>query len=78
MRPWIRQHRTGKITGLYYICVKGELSSTYSLRLREFIQDLSKPIEIEDGFSEHFFSMGNGMQIFLYNVPKLEYKDEDI
>jgi hypothetical protein len=48
------------------------------LRLKEFIQDMSKPIEIEDGFSEHFFSRGNGMQIFLYNVPKLEYKDEDI
>jgi hypothetical protein len=22
---------------------------------------MSKPIEIEDGFSEHFFSRGNGM-----------------
>ena len=39
---------------------------------------MSKPIEIEDGFSEHFFSRGNGMQLFLYTVPKLEYGGEDI
>ena len=39
---------------------------------------MSKPIEIEDGFSEHFCSRGNGMQLFLYTVPKLEYGGEDI
>lgn len=38
MRPWIRQHRGGKVTGLYYICVKGLLTSTYSMRLKEFKQ----------------------------------------
>jgi hypothetical protein len=37
MRPWIRQHRTGKLTGLYNICVMGDLTATYSLRLKEFI-----------------------------------------
>jgi hypothetical protein len=78
MRPWIRKNIGGKLTGLYYFCVKGELTSTYSSRVREIMQDQTKPLEIEDGFSEHFHSRGNGMQIFTYNVPKLEYIGEDI
>ncbi len=36
MRPWVRQHRAGKLAGLYYICAKGQLTSTYSMRIKEF------------------------------------------
>jgi len=36
MRPWVRRHMANKITGLYYICVRGEHTSTYTLKLKEF------------------------------------------
>jgi hypothetical protein len=78
MRPWVRSHHANQLTGLYYICVKGELSSTYSMRLKEFYLNRSAPVEIQDGFSESFFSPGQGMQLYLYRVPKLEYSEEDI
>lgn len=42
MRPWVRQHRGAQLTGLYYVCVYGELTATYSLRLKEFVQDFDQ------------------------------------
>ncbi len=78
MRPWVRRHRANQLTGLYYICIKGELTSTYSLRLREFSQEWGSVLEIQDGYSEVFYSHPNSMRIHLYQVPKLEYTGEDI
>ena len=34
--PWLRQHLGNSLTGLYYICVRGELMSTYTIKLKEF------------------------------------------
>lgn len=45
--------------GTYYFCVKGELTSTYSLKAREFEQDWTNSI-IEDGYSEMFGLFPNG------------------
>lgn len=78
MRPWLRKNVANAETGLYYICVRGELTSTYSLRLREFVEKFNSPIEILDGYSEYFYSTSNSRLRFVYNVPKLEYEDEDI
>lgn len=79
MRPWVRRRFAQQPTGLYYICVRGELQSSYSLKIKEFHQNMSLPIELEDGYSEYFYNRGNGnMQLFTYRVPKLEYKGEDI
>jgi hypothetical protein len=60
MRSWVRRHTGNKTTGLYYICVKGELTSTYSLKLKEFNLNTNEPVEIEDSFSEYFWNRGNG------------------
>jgi hypothetical protein len=37
IRPWVRRWAAQKLTGLFYICVKGELTSSYSLKVKEFI-----------------------------------------
>lgn len=39
---------------------------------------MSMPVTIEDGFAEYFHTRGNSMQLFFYEVPKLEYTNEDI
>jgi hypothetical protein len=40
---------------------------------------MSLPIDLEDGYAEYFHTRGQGaMQLFLYKVPKLDYKEEDI
>lgn len=34
--------------------------------------------DLQDGYSEFFYSRNNSMQVFTYNVPKLDYSQEDI
>ena len=41
------------LQGLYYICVKGDLTSTYTVKFREFVPDLAHSL-IFDGYSEYF------------------------
>ena len=48
------------------------------MRVKEFIQNTSQPLEIQDGYSEHFYSRNGSMQVLLYTVPKLDYTNEDI
>lgn len=36
VRAWARQMRFGQAKGLYFFCVKGEITSTYSVKVREF------------------------------------------
>ena len=36
IRPWVRRNVCGQPKGLYYICVKGLLSSTYTMKVSEF------------------------------------------
>lgn len=89
IRPWQRQHMGGSLTGLYYICVRGELMSTYTLKLKEFTQVRSRDgldlqgkavvtADLQDGYSEFFYARNDSMQVFTYNVPKLDYSQEDI
>jgi hypothetical protein len=37
LRPYIRRWAGQKLTGLYYLCVKGELTSSYSFKIKEFV-----------------------------------------
>ena len=73
-----RRNFLNQSTGLYYLCVKGELTSTYTLLVREQSQDLNVSSEIKDGYSEYFFIRNNSMRLHFYRVPKLDYSYEDI
>ena len=42
------------------------------------MQNLSLPIEVEDGYAENFYARNGTMQILLYTVPNLEYTGENI
>ena len=33
---------------------------------------------LQDGYSELFYSRNNSMQVYTYEVPKLDYTQEDI
>jgi hypothetical protein len=49
------------------------------MRVKEFKMDFSKAVTLEDGYAETFYSRGgNDMYFYHYEVPKLDYTDEDI
>ncbi|CDW71154.1 UNKNOWN [Stylonychia lemnae] len=77
IRPWQRSRRYQQAKGLYFFCVRGEITSTYTIKAKEFDQDWTNSI-IEDGYSEMFGSFPNSLHTHLYRVPRLEYAGEDI
>ena len=77
VQPWFRKNRANAPKGLYYICVYGELTSTYTLNVREYLQD-RKHTTLEDGYTESFGLGNNDIIVHLYHVPKLDYPGEDI
>ena len=77
VRAWVRANKLEQAKGIYYFCVRGDITSTYTIKAREFEIDSSNSI-LEDGYSEMFFMFPGGLQSHLYHVPKLEYPGEDI
>lgn len=77
IRAWVRSHRLNHSTGLYYICVKGEITSTYTIKVREFQQAYNLS-ELEDGYSEYFYLRSQQSLTHVYHVPKLSFTGEDI
>ena len=63
--------------GDYYICVHGQMTSTYTLTVRPQTKK-SNYFMLEDGYAETFKIHSNKMQIFVYRTPDLEYVNEDI
>lgn len=53
INPWIRRHRLNESTGLYKICVKGEFTSTYTILVKEFVDDYEKSVLV-DSYIESF------------------------
>ena len=62
--------------GSFYICVRAKVVSTYSIKVREFTDELHG-VEIEDSVSESFYLKGNSNITNFYKLPKLEYFNED-
>eukprot|EP00347_Sterkiella_histriomuscorum_P020253 403338511 len=77
IRPWLRSHKFNQSKGIYYVCVKGQITSTYTLKVKEFEIDWTHSV-IEDSYAESFGMRPLSQQIHLYKVPELEYADEDI
>lgn len=63
--------------GNYYICVKGHVTSTYTLTVQPQTEKVNY-YTLEDGYVETFKISPEQMQIFVYRVPDLEYVNEDI
>jgi len=61
--------------GNYYICVQGELTSTYTLVVREVKE--GDPTFLEDGYVETHQLAGGKRQLYMYKVPPLDYTEED-
>ena len=78
LRAGFRSHRLNQATGTYYICVKGDTTSTYSLKFKEIKQDMNEIVTVEDSYAEMFGIWQDNKRLFIYKVPKLEYTYEDI
>jgi hypothetical protein len=42
------------------------------------MKDQNSVSEIKDGYAEYFFSRGSQLDIYLYEVPQLDFSEEDI
>ena len=63
--------------GLYYICAVPHITSTYSLVVSESSANQIYSY-LDDGFDEMGEVQGDELKFYVYKVPALEYKGEDI
>ena len=64
-------------TALFYLCVFGHITSTYSMKVTEY--DTTSGIKhLEDEFQEVDEILEKEMKIYVYKVPPLEYTEEDL
>ena len=66
-----------RATGLYYLCVFAHMTSTYSLVIMETPMDQSFHY-LEDSWDQSGEVQGTNIAVFLYKVPPLDFKGEDI
>jgi hypothetical protein len=63
--------------GLYYICSIPHMTATYSIIVSERSKN-QKFSYIENGYDETAEIQGANLNLYIYKVPPLEYKGEDI
>mmetsp|Transcript_30723 Transcript_30723/g.30220 ORF Transcript_30723/g.30220 Transcript_30723/m.30220 type:complete len:125 (+) Transcript_30723:995-1369(+) len=77
VRKGLRKHVMDQLDGLFYICVKGVMTSTYQLKVRDHENNKGN-YTAQDGYSEYFFLRKDSFNSHIYAVPQLESSDEDI
>ena len=64
-------------TGLYYLCVFSHMTATYSVQIIE--TPVSQPFHyLEDGWDEAGEVQAKSTAVYVYKVPPLDFKGEDI
>jgi hypothetical protein len=64
-------------TGLYYLCVFSHMTATYSVQIIE--RSASQKFHyLEDGWDEAGEVQGRNFSVYVYKVPPLDFKGEDI
>ena len=64
-------------TGLYYLCVFSHMTATYSVQIIE--TPVTQPFHyLEDGWDEAGEVQAKSTAVYVYKVPPLDFKGEDI